>query len=100
MVSNHMFTAVSAVILFFCLHAQSKNLRMRRRFDDAAATDLHKRDHVRPLGAPPVFVQQHQDPAFKPPTQEVCDQVADMAKGEMKDGVVESTCDAVIYGAS
>jgi len=98
MVSNHGLTVVSVVLLLGTL-VQSKNLRLRGRFDDAASARLDKPQIVRPLNAPPVFVQARQDPtAFKPPTQETCDKVAEMAKGEMT--VEESTCDAVIWGGS
>lgn len=101
MVSSHV-TAVSAVILFLSTLAQSRNLRMRGQFDDAAAVLKHLHQPpppaVRPLGAPPMFIQGHEEPGFKPPTQDICDQVADMAKGEMT--LDESTCDAVIYGGS
>lgn len=74
---------------------QSKKL-LRGRFDNAVSGGLEQTQRLRPLGASPAFVQQ--TPAgFKPATQEVCDQVAGMAKGEME--LEESTCDAVVYGA-
>jgi len=96
MVSTHMFSAVSAVLFLFSTLAQSKNL-LRSHFDDAVTVHHGKIKLIRPLVHPPVFVQQS-PPGFKPPTQEVCDEVAEMAKGEME--LEESTCDAVIYGAS
>lgn len=95
MVPAHAFTAFSIVLFFLGTHVQSRNLRSR--FDDAASASVDRPQLIKPLSAPPSFVQQ--TPAgFKPPTQEICDQLADMAKGEME--LQESSCDAVIYGAS
>lgn len=114
-----MFTAFATVLLFLSTHVQSRNLLLGKFDDDAgihpqsknllhsrvnsaasaSRLEKFKKQLIKPLGSPPdlAFVQQS-PPGFKPPTQEICDKVADMAKGEME--VIESTCDAVIYGGS
>lgn len=98
MVSTHILIAVSATL--FSTLAQSRNL-LRGTFDNIADARLGikkvgKPKLIRPLVAPAALIQQT-PPGFKPPTQETCDKVAEMAKGEMKE-VVDSSCDAVVYG--
>lgn len=92
-----MATALAAGLLFLSSLVQSRNL-LRGRFDNAVSAFPENAEHIRPLGVPPILLQQPLPGGFKPPTQEKCDELAEMAKGEME--VEESTCDAVIYGAS
>jgi len=96
MFTTRMFTALTGGLLFLSSVVHSRNL-LRSRFDAVISTQPDKAQLIRPLGSPPVLLQQS-PPGFKPPTQETCDQLAEMAKGEME--VEESTCDAVIYGGS
>ena len=42
-----------------------------------ASTQPDKAQLIRPLGSPPVLLQQS-PPGFKPPTQEICYQLAEM----------------------
>lgn len=95
---GRLFTYCLVVHLLSSTLVRSRTL-LRGRLDDAVSVRLEKPKFTKPLGAPPTFLQQ-MPPGFKPPTQDICDQVAGMAKEEMGDGLVESSCDAVIYGAS